>query len=152
MASFPRLLPAVNAPRSQKEPPLVMRRCGRSLLSKPPTKFYRLHSSTAALTATESATPPPRPNAQTLIHKSSAILPSILSPTPKHPVESLRLWTDLLDYAHNASMAHKDSASDPRARIVGTFIARSFSKPRTLSFPTFHSLYSAWGASGFRSI
>ena len=151
---FPTVATGKTCHALQREPPLVMHRCGRPLLSKSPTKFYRVYSSSTTLAAAESATPLPRPNALTLIHKSSALLPSILSPTPKHPVESLGLWTDLLNYAHNASITHKDSASDEnrRARIVGTFIPRSFSKSCMFSFPTFRSSYSAWDASGLRSI
>jgi hypothetical protein len=138
----------------RREPSMVMHRCRRSLLSRPPTGFYRLYSSTATLAAAESATSHSRPNALTLIHKSSALLPSILSPSPKHPVESLKLWTDLLEYAHNASIARKDSASSEnrKARIVGAFIPRPLSKPCTFSFPTSHSTYSARGASGFGGI
>ena len=114
-----------------REPPLVIHRCGRSLLSKSPTKLYRLYSSTPTLVAVESATPLPRSNALALVHKTS-VLPSFLSPTPKHPVESLELWTFLLDYAYNASAIRKDSASDEsrKARIVGAFIPRSFSATR----------------------
>jgi len=109
----------------RREPSLVMHRCGRSLLSKPRTKFLRIYSSTAV----KSTTSLPRPNALTLIHKTSALLPSILSSTPKHPVESLKLWIDLLDYAHGASIVRKDLASneDQKARIVGAFTPRSFS-------------------------
>lgn len=71
------------------------------------------------------------PNALTLIHKTTAILPSILSPTPKNPGESLELWNGLLDYAHGASVAREDSASDGnrKARIVGAFILPSFILP-----------------------
>jgi len=138
----------------RRKPPLVMHRCGRSLLSRPPTKFYRLYSSTATLAVAKSAISLPRPNALTLIHKSSALLPSILSPTPKHPVESLKLWTDLLNYAHNASIARGDSVSNEnrKARIVGVFTPRWLSKSCMFSFPTFRFLYSARGASGFRVI
>jgi len=133
-----------------RESPLVMHRCGRTLLSKPPTEFFRLFSSTPTRAA-ESATPLPRPNALTLIHKASALLPSILSPTPKHPVASLKLWADLLDYAHNASVTHGGSAGSGKrkARIVGTFIPRSFSQPCTFSLLTSHFRYSVWSALGF---
>jgi len=132
-----------------REPLLVMHRCGRSLLSKPPTKFFRRISSTTT-PAADSTTPPPRPNALTLIHKTSALLPSILSPTPKHAVESLKLWTELLDYAHNASVIHGGSAGsgDRKARIVGAFIPRSFSQPHTFSLLTSNVRYSAWSALG----
>ena len=118
--SFPRLLPARPGHTLWRESPLVMHRCGWSLLSKPSTKHLRLVSSTATLAA-DSATPLPRPNALTLIHKTSTLLPSIFSPTPKHPVESLKLWTDLLDYAHNALVARGGSVGggDRMARIVG---------------------------------
>ena len=106
-----------------RETPLVMHRCGRFLLSKPPTKFFRYISSATTPAAAESAKPRPRPNALTLIHKTTAILPSILSPTPKHPVESLKLWTNLLDHAHNALVPRKEPGSDEnrKARIVGEF-------------------------------
>ena len=109
-----------------------MHRCGRSLLSKQPTNFLRPFSSTATA---ESATPIHRPNALTLIHKTSALLPSILPAAPKHPIESLELWTNLLDYAHNASVTRGESAGHEKqkARIVGAFIARSFSQPCTFS-------------------
>ena len=151
---FPTVATGKTCHALRRKPPLVMHRCGRSLLSRPPTKFYRLYSSTATLAVAESATSLPRPNALTLIHKSSALLPSILSPSPKDPVESLKLWTDLLDYAHNASIARGDSASNEnrKARIVGVFIPRLFYKSSMFSFPTFCSPYSARGASGFRSI
>lgn len=131
---FPRLLPARLVPRSLEGIPPVMHRCRRSLLSKPPTEFFRLFSSTPTLVV-DSAKPLPRPNALTLIHKTSALLPSTLSPTPKHPVESLKLWTDLLDYAHNASVTHGGSAGsgNRKARIVGTFTALVLS---TLHFLT----------------
>ena len=121
---FPTVATGKTCHALRREPPLVMHRCGRSLLSKPTTKLCRSYSSTATLAAVESATSLPRPNALTLIHKSSALLPSILSPTPKRPVESLELWTHLLDYAHHASIIHKDSMSNEnrKARIVGTFI------------------------------
>ena len=147
---FPTVATGKTCNALRRKPPLVMHRCGRPLLSKAPAKFFRPYSSPA----TESATSLPRPNALTLIHKSSALLPSILSPSPKHPVESLKLWTDLLDYAHNASIARGDSASNEnrKARIVGVFIPRLFYKSSMFSFPTFCSPYSARGASGFRSI
>ena len=140
--------------RSPREPPPVMHRCGRSLLSKPPTKFHRLHSSTPTLAVAESATPLPRSNALTSIHKSSALLPSILSPMPKFPIESLKLWTDLLDYAHNASMIRKDSASNEgrKARIVGAFIPHLSSTSCAFSLQTPHLLYSTRSTSGFRSV
>ena len=128
--SFPRLLPVRLGHALWREPPLVMQRCGRTLLSKPPPKFIRLVSS-AATPAVDSATPLPRPNALTLIHKTSALLPCILPPTPKHPVESLKLWTDLLDYSHNASVTHGGSvgSGNRKARIVGVSSPRSFSPP-----------------------
>ncbi|KAF9645282.1 hypothetical protein BDM02DRAFT_606319 [Thelephora ganbajun] len=119
MTIFSRLLPVRRATLSEGKPPLVMHRCGRSLLSKPSTKSLRLYSSSTTLAA-ESATSLPRPNALTLIHKTSTLLPSILSPTSRHPVESLKLWTNLLDYAHDVSVSRKDSTSDEnrKARIV----------------------------------
>ncbi|KAF9784384.1 hypothetical protein BJ322DRAFT_1007209 [Thelephora terrestris] len=100
-----------------------MHRCGRSLfLAKRRTNLFRFHSSTPTLAATEptSSTSLPKPNALTLIHKASALLPRVFSPAPKHPVESLKLWTDLLDYAHDASIVRKDSTSGEsrKARIV----------------------------------
>jgi hypothetical protein len=106
-----------------------MHRCGRSV-------FFRLYSSAAL------ATPHPRPNALTLIHRTSALLPSILPPTPKHPVESLELWTDLLDYARNASAARKDPAGNvnKRTRIVGAFV------PQPCAFACLTSEDSPWGA------
>ena len=127
---------------SEGKPPLVMHRCGRPLLSKPQTKCFRLVSSTTTLAAAEPATSLPRPNALTLIHKASALLPSVLSPTPKQPVESLRLWTELLDYAHNASAARKEPADNENraARIVG-----EFAPSRSLGPVCSYSLFSASG-------
>ena len=106
-----------------------MHRCGSSLLAKPPTRFLRLYSAVPTLTPAEPTTSLSKPNALTLIHKTSSLLPSILSPAPKHPVESLKLWTDLLDYAHSSSTPRKDASSDGnrKARIVGALIHRSFS-------------------------
>lgn len=116
---FSRLLPA-----RPREPPLVMHRCGRSLLTNSQTKFFRFYSTVPTLPAVEPATPLSKPNALTLIHKTSSLLPSLLPPAPRHPVESLKLWTDLLDYAHNAFTARKDSMNggNRKARIVGAFI------------------------------
>lgn len=107
---FPRLLP------------FVMHRCGRSLLATPRTNLFRLYSTTPALATAGPATSLPKPNALTLIHKTSSLLPCVLSPAPKHPVESLKLWTGLLDYAHNASTPRQNLVDDAKARIVGAFI------------------------------
>ena len=143
-------------PRCLWESPLVLvmhRCCGRFLLSKPRTKYLRPASSTATSAAAESATPLPRPNALILIHRTSALLPSALSPTPKHPVESLELWTKLLDYAHNASVVHNKLGRDesPRARIVDAFILRLSSRPSTFSFLASHSPPLSKGRSANRS-
>ena len=117
------------------EPPLVMRRCGRFLFAKSRTSSFRPYSTVPPLSTPEPTASATKPNALTLIHKTSSLLPSVLSPAPKHSVESLKLWTNLLDYAHNASIARKYPVDGEnwRARIVGAFIPRSFS---ALSVPT----------------
>ena len=93
-----------------------------SFLPSPPLLPSRRHHSQARC---------PHINSQDL-HPSSLLL----SPTPKCPVESAELWTELLDCDHGDSVAHKVLAPDenPRAGIVGvTFILRSSFRPRSRS-------------------
>ena len=125
---FPTVATSKTRHALRREPPQVMHRCGRSLLPKPRTRLFRSYSSAPTPAAAQPATSLPKSNALTLIHKASALLPHILSPAPKHPVESLKLWTDLLDYAHDASIVRKDTTSSEsrKARIVGTHIPRLF--------------------------
>lgn len=103
-----------------------MHRCGRRLLHKPRTKSSRLYSALPTLIAAEPAASLPQQNALTLIYKTSSLLPSVLSLAPKHSVESLKLWTHLLDYAHNASRKDSENDGSWKARIVGASSACLF--------------------------
>lgn len=147
---FPRLLPTKGTST------LVMHRCGRSLLVKSRTTSFGLYSTVPTLTTAESATSLPKPNALTLIHKTSSILPSIFSLTPKHPVESLKLWADLLDYARNGLIPRRDSVNGEKwkARIVGAFVTCSFPilwvLPSDFPLPgTVHGVHSDFDAFDF---
>ena len=126
-----------------------MHRCGRSLLVASRTELFRPYSTAPTIATADPATSLPKPNALTLIHRTSSLLPSILSPAPKHPAESLKLWTGLLNYAHNASVPRKDLTDDEcrKARIVGAFIPHVFSVLciLTCAFPlpeTVHGVHS----------